>query len=233
MAGKLLDDGQMTPELVIFDCDGVLVDSEPLAARVLSEAMLELGLETSVEEVDQLFRGRSLSDIVRAIEERLGGNVPESFLPRLKSETQRAFDTGLGPIPGVHEALTEIAGRGLDMCVASSGSPEKIGHSLALTRLTSFFEDRVFSATQVQRSKPAPDLFLFAAKQMGHPIASCVVIEDSIPGVTAAVAAGARVLGFVTPSLSDPDAHRRELAQRGARVFHSMRELPALLSPAK
>jgi HAD superfamily hydrolase (TIGR01509 family) len=226
----------MTPELVIFDCDGVLVDSEPLAARVLCEALLELGLEMSVDQVDQLFRGRSLPDIVLAVEALLrvqgllDGKVPEAFLPRLRAETERAFDTGLSPIPGVQAALFYLAERGVDMCVASSGSPEKIRHSLRLTDLASFFEDRVFSAVQVDRGKPAPDLFLFAARQMGHPITSSVVIEDSLPGVTGALAAGASVLGFVPPSLSDPVKQERELEKLGARVFRSMTDLPGLLS---
>lgn len=226
----------MAPELVIFDCDGVLVDSEPLAARVLCEALLALGLEMSVEQVDQLFRGRSLPDIAAQVEELLRvqgllhGKVPDTFLPQLRAETERAFDTGLAPIPGVHEALSELAARGVDLCVASSGSPEKIRHSLRLTELSSFFEDRVFSAAQVERGKPAPDLFLFAAQQMGHPIASSVVIEDSLPGVTGALAAGATVFGFVSPSLSNPAMQERELEKRGARVFRSMTDLPGLLS---
>lgn len=219
----------MAAELVIFDCDGVLVDSEPAAARVLTEALLDLGLETSVAEVDRLFRGRSLSDIVLEVESLLGSPVPEDFLPRLNASTQRAFEEGLVPIPGVRDVLSAIARLGIDMCVASSGSPQKIRHSLALTDLADFFEDRIFSSAQVKQGKPAPDLFLFAAKQMGHPIAGCVVIEDSIPGVTAAVAAGASVYGFVSPTLPEKTAHGLALGALGAHVFYSMQELPALL----
>lgn len=226
----------MAPELVIFDCDGVLVDSEPLAARVLCEALLELGLEMSVERVDQLFRGRSLPDIVLEVEQllqrekRLDARIPESFLPRLRAATEQAFDLGLSPIQGVRAALTHLVKSGVDMCVASSGSPEKIQHSLKLTELSPFFEDRIFSSAQVERGKPAPDLFLFAAQQMGHSISSSVVIEDSIPGVTGAVAAGATVLGFVSPAISDPAEHERELLERGARVFQSMEDLPGLIA---
>lgn len=219
----------MAAELVIFDCDGVLVDSEPVAARVLAEALLELGLHTSVSEVDRLFRGRSLSDIIVAVETRLGAPLPQDFLRKLNAKTRRAFDKELTPISGVGDALLSIARRGVNMCVASSGSPEKIRHSLALTDLAEFFEDRVFSAAQVEHGKPAPDLFLLAAQKMGHPIANCVVIEDSIPGVTAAVAAGASVYGFVSTTLSDRVARSRALGALGARVFHSMHELPELL----
>lgn len=215
----------MTAELVIFDCDGVLVDSEPAAARVLAEAMLELGLETSVEDVDRRFRGRSLSDIAVQIADLLGAPLPDDFLPKLNADTQRAFDEELRPIPGVREVLASLAHLGVDMCVASSGRPEKIRHSLELTELTEFFEDRVFSASQVEHGKPAPDLFLFAAQQMGYKIADCIVIEDSVPGVTAAVSAGASVYGFVSPSFPDRTAHHLALLERGARVFHSMDEL--------
>lgn len=219
----------MAVELLIFDCDGVLVDSEPLAARVLAEALLELGLPMSNDEVDHRFRGRSLSDIVVEIEALLGTPVPEYFLPKLNTKTRHAFEVELTPIQGVRSALAEFRDRGLPMCVASSGSPEKIRHSLALTDLEGFFEDRVFSASQVKRGKPAPDLFLFAAQQMGPSIASCLVIEDSIPGVVAAVAAGASVYGFASRTLPDPSAHGLALLEQGAQVFGSMEELPGLL----
>ena len=220
----------MAVELVIFDCDGVLVDSEPLAAAVLAGALSGLGLEISVAEVDRLFRGRSLADIVLDLESTLGSPIPEGFLSKLNAETKRAFAENLAPIDSVRDALAAIAHRGIDMCVASSGSPEKIRHSLTLTGLAEFFEDRIFSAAQVARGQPAPDLFLFAAEQMGHPIKECVVIEDSIPGVTAALAAGASVYGFVPPSLLEKRAHGQALEALGAHVFYSMQELPGLLS---
>jgi HAD superfamily hydrolase (TIGR01509 family) len=223
----------MRAKLVIFDCDGVLVDSEPLAARVLAEALLELGLHTTVDEVDRRYRGRSISDIVKDIEGRLSGPLPPNFVPDLSARTQRAFESGLTPIEGVAGALSFIAAQGVDLCVASSGSPEKIRHSLALTGLSGFFEDRLFSATQVARGKPAPDIFEFTAKQMGHAISDCVVIEDSIPGVTGAVAAGAAVYGFVSPELSDPNTQRLLLEERGAHVFFSMNDLPGLLGHSR
>lgn len=220
----------MTAKLVIFDCDGVLVDSEPLAARILAEALGQLDWHPLPEETDRLFRGRSLDDIVALVEQRLGRRIPPDFIPELTAATREAFDSNLEPVVGVRDALEAIAHVGLDTCVASSGSPEKIRHSLALTHLTEFFEDRVFSAVQVERGKPAPDLFCFAASQMGHPIEDCVVIEDSLPGVTGAVAAGATALGFVSPSLKDAGEHASALAKAGARVFHRMDDLPRLLS---
>ncbi len=215
---------------MIFDCDGVLVDSEPVSARVLAEALGAVGWHPLPEETDRLFRGRSIADIVTLVEKRLGRSLPPNFVSELSEATRTAFDTSLEPVPGVADALDAIAHAGLDICVASSGSPEKIRHSLSLTGLTEFFEDRIFSAVQVERGKPAPDLFRFAASRMGHSIRESIVIEDSLPGVTGAVAAGAEVLGFVSLTLTDWKQHEEALTGAGARVFHSMDELPRLLA---
>ncbi len=220
----------MTAKLVIFDCDGVLVDSEPIAARVLAEALVELGLDVDPREVDDRFRGRSLADIIVEVEAELGRAVPADFLPRLNEVTRRAFETSLQPVEGVRLALETIAQSGVDLCVASSGSPSKIHHSLGLTGLISFFEDRIFSAHQVDHGKPAPDLFQFAARQMGRSSEESIVVEDSIPGVTGAVAAGATVLGYCSPQLPNAEIHALALAGRGAQVFDSMAELPHLVS---
>src|SRR5690606_2544596 len=219
----------MAAQLLIFDCDGVPVDSEPIAARVLSEALVELGLDETPESVDAKFRGRSIADILRQIESELGRPLPSEFTATLTTTTRAAFEVSLQPVPGVRELLAELAHRGLDLCVASSGSPEKINHSLGLTELLPFFEDRIFSAFHVTRGKPAPDLFLHAAAQMGHPSPSCAMIEDSGPGVTGAVASGAQVLGYVPPGKPDLDERRRTLLDLGAPVFHAMYAVPGLI----
>jgi HAD superfamily hydrolase (TIGR01509 family) len=218
----------MPAQLLIFDCDGVLVDSEPIAARVLAEALVEFGLDESPESVDDRFRGRSVPDIVRQLEEQLGRSLPSDFGDKLGEKTRVAFEMSLSAVSGVRELLLELTDRGIDMCVASSGSLEKISHSLTLTELLPFFEGRIFSAHQVRRGKPAPDLFLHAAKRMGYPISNCTVIEDSSPGVAGAVLSGARVLGYVAPQRPDSSERRRHLEKLGATVFHHMKEVPRL-----
>lgn len=219
----------MAALLVIFDCDGVLVDSEPIAAQVLREALAQLGLNDTLEEVDTKYRGRSLLDIVASIETELGEKVPDTFVDDLSARTREAFDRELRPMDGVNELLFELTRRNVSLCVASSGTPEKIKHSLGRTGLLEYFEDRLFSSLMVDRGKPAPDLFIHTAKVMGHGIERSVVIEDSVPGVTGAVAAGARVLAYVAPRLLDLDERRRHMKSLGAQPFHMMDEVPALL----
>ncbi len=204
------------PLLVIFDCDGVLVDSEPPANRVLSEAIVELGLPATFESVTARFKGRSLSDCVKLIESDLGRSVPADFLTRLNERTFAAFRDELEAVPGVRAVLEGLS---LPRCVASSGSHEKMRFTLGLTALLPWFEPHLFSATQVERGKPAPDLFLFAAKSMGVPAERCVVVEDSVPGICGAVAAGMRVLGFAR------EGSPEELCAAGAEVFLHMDEL--------
>lgn len=208
-------------ELVIFDCDGVLVDSEPLANQVLSDAIAELGLPAGLGLVTERFKGRSLADCVRLIEADLGCPVPEDFLSRLNERTYTAFRQHLRAVPGVVEV---IAGLALPSCVASSGSHEKMRLTLGLTGLLPHFESRLFSATEVPRGKPAPDLFLHAARSLSTDPAACVVVEDSVPGVQAAVAAGMHVFGFAREEAPDV------LAQAGAVPFGTMTELAQLLA---
>lgn len=213
------------PLLVIFDCDGVLVDSEPPANRVLSEAIAQLGLPATFESVTERFKGRSLFDCVKLIESDLGRPVPADFLTRLNERTFAAFRDELEAVPGVRAALEGLS---LPRCVASSGSHEKMRFTLGLTGLLPWFEPHLFSATQVEHGKPAPDLFLFAAKSMGVPAERCVVVEDSVPGVCGAVAAGMRVLGFAR------EGSPEELRAAGAEVFLQMDELlPRLTQPSR
>jgi HAD superfamily hydrolase (TIGR01509 family) len=207
-------------ELVIFDCDGVLVDSEPLANQVLSDAIAELGLPAGLGLVTERFKGRSLADCVRLIEEDLGRPVPEDFLTRLNARTYAAFRQQLQAIPGVADLVARLE---LPSCVASSGSHEKMRLTLGLTGLLPHFEGRLFSATEVARGKPAPDLFLHAARSLGAPPTACLVVEDSVPGVQAAVAAGMRVYGFAREEAPEV------LARAGAIPFGAMTELAELL----
>ena len=207
--------------LVIFDCDGVIVDSEPLANQVLHAHLVALGLELTLEQSATRFTGRTMADCVTLIEARLGRAVPEDFVAAVRRETKAAFDDALTPVDGIAEVLAALA---RPFCLASSGSHEKIRHSLRLTGTDRYFDDgRIFSAQDVAAGKPAPDLFLHAAARLGVPPAQCVVVEDSVPGVQAGMAAGMRVLGYAAGTAS------RQLEAAGATVFRSMDRLPTLL----
>ncbi len=208
-------------ELVIFDCDGVLIDSERLAVKVDVQVLRELGWPLSEEEVIERFVGRSDRDTQAAIEAHLGRRLPPGWDERFKPLYQAAFAAELAPVEGVLEALDQIT---LPYCIASSGTHEYLRHMLGLTGLYERFEGRIFSAEDVAAGKPAPDLFLHAAARIGAAPAACVVVEDSRAGVDAARAAGMRVLAFaggLTPAalLAGPDT----------RLFDDMRDLPALL----
>jgi len=207
--------------LVIFDCDGVLVDSEPLSNRALSEALTAAGHPMDVEETTRTFMGRSLLTCEAIMVERFGA-VPD-YLAEYERRLQAAFEASLEPVPGVVEALDAITH---PTCVASSGPHSKMRMSLGLVGLYERFDGRIFSAHDVQRGKPAPDLFLHAAARMGFEPRDCVVIEDSPVGVEAARAAGMRVLGYA--GRTDPAL----LAPFADETFTGMRELPALIGCA-
>jgi HAD superfamily hydrolase (TIGR01509 family) len=207
-------------ELVIFDCDGVLVDSEPIANRVFTEELARLGLGWSYDEVCERFIGLTMDRCLEIVERAAGRALPDDFLDRLQQRTFAAFRDGLRPIPGVVEALDEIR---LPTCVASSGEPEKMRLTLGLTGLLDRFEGRLFSASEVERGKPHPDLFLHAARSIGVDRSRCLVIEDSLPGLQAARAAGMRALAFEGGRPGGP------AWREGARVFRRMAELPGLI----
>ncbi len=211
----------MSFDLIIFDCDGVLVDSEPIANRVFTDALRELGLDWSYGEVCSRFIGLSMSRCVQLIEETLDHPVPDVFLDELQSRTFEAFRReGLEAVPGVAEVIEALK---IPICVASSGEIEKMRATLGMTGLLSRFEGRMFSAEQVAHGKPAPDLFLFAARSCGVEPERCAVIEDSVPGVQAGVAAQMTVFGYAGR------ADREILAAHGAVVFDSMAELAELI----
>jgi HAD superfamily hydrolase (TIGR01509 family) len=210
-------------ELVIFDCDGVLIDSERLAVKVDMLMLRELGWHLTEAEVIERFVGRSDADIQATIEDHLGGKLPAGWEKRFEPMYERVFAAELTPVEGVLDALDQIT---LPSCVASSGTHEHLRFRLGLTGLYERFAGRIFSAEEVARGKPAPDLFLHAADRMGVPPAACIVVEDSRPGVDAARAAGMRVLAFaggLTPA--------ERLAGPNTILFEHMRELPGLLRP--
>jgi HAD superfamily hydrolase (TIGR01509 family) len=211
-------------QLVIFDCDGVLVDSERLAVRVEAAVLAELGWPLSQAEVIERFMGRSQAFMVQAILERLGDRLPDGWQQRLDRGYRAAFDAELTPVDGVVEALDRIA---TPTCVASGGSHETLRHTLGLTGLYERFQGRIFSASEVAEGKPAPDLFLHAAARMGAEPAACAVVEDSRYGVQAARAAGMRAFGY-TGGLTPPE----RLAGPRTVLFDDMRRLPDLLAAA-
>lgn len=213
-------------ELLIFDCDGVLVDSEMIASRILAQEMTALGYPLRPEDCRARFTGKSMATVMALIEEDWGHPLPENFETDIRQKDFEAFTRDLKAVPGVPEILRSLT---LPMCVASSGAPEKIHHSLTVTGLLDCFDGHLFSATQVDRGKPAPDLFLFAAKTMGMTPDRCVVVEDSATGVQAGLAAGMRVLGFAGAGHCGP-GYAEMLRDAGAHdVFTDMKRLPGLL----
>jgi HAD superfamily hydrolase (TIGR01509 family) len=210
---------------VIFDCDGVLVDSEPVANAVLAEVLTAEGLPTTPADSMRLYMGRSWASCMASVAEQLGRELDtEAIEARYVAGVRERWETELRPVPGIEEALDRIT---LPSCVASSGDHERMRFTLGHTGLLSRFEGRIFSATdpEVARGKPAPDLFLHAARSMGFDPATTAVVEDTVPGVTGARAAGMRVLGYAAHSRPE------DLAAAGAEPFDDMRRLPELLSP--
>ncbi len=212
--------------LVIFDCDGVLVDSEPLACASFSRAVRAEGLDWSVEETMRRVMGLSLKTSLEICEAELGRKLPGDFLEKMQAVTYQTFrDAPLQPVAGVKDAVSALQAAGIDTCVASSGAPEKMRFTLGLTGLWDLFDGRIFSASQVPRGKPFPDLFLHAAISMNVQPFDCVVVEDSLPGVQAARAAGMKALAYA----GEPYANRDALQKAGGRVFDDMKQLPDLV----
>ena len=207
-------------DCIIFDCDGTLVDSEPLTNKVIAKMARELGIEMTWEEATRAFGGKTIDAVVYGMKELSGDDLPDDWVSRLVQNVSEAYKYGLVPMDGISEVLDSLK---IPICVASNGRPGHVENSLKLTGLYKYFEGRVYTASEVSNPKPAPDLFLYAVGKMGFSKEQCVVIEDSIPGVTAAVRAGIRVLALVKMSTE------KELVQAGAEPFTNMRELPNLL----
>ena len=211
--------GQPKPDLVIFDCDGVLVDSELLSCQCLSEVLAEFGFDLRVEQALELFLGRSTAAIGQYYRER-GEILPDDFLPRLKSRVLATFAGTLQPILGVSAVLSELKA---PRCVASSSDIDRVSLSLNVTGLASHFDSRLYTAQMVKHGKPAPDLFLYAAEKMKADPKRALVIEDSVSGVQAAKAAGMMVWGFVGGShYRGRDGHAILAAAGADRVFARM-----------
>lgn len=183
--------------LVIFDCDGVLVDSEPISFSVLRDTLTAAGVNVSESRAYQQFLGKSMASITRMIAEEFAISLSEAHIEQMRAELFARFEAELQPVPGILELFADFPYR---RCVASSSQPERIRLSLTKTGLIGFFEPYIFSATMVERGKPEPDLFLHAAATMGYEPAQCVVIEDSPAGIRAAQAAGMRVFAYVGAS---------------------------------
>ena len=180
-------------EAVIFDCDGTLVDTESIENTVLLQYARESGLSLTLEEAVRKFAGVKMSDCVEMIEAITGESLPAEFVSEFRRRCREEFEAGLQPIDGVVEVLSELQ---LPYCVASNGPLKKLELTLGLTGLKRFFEDRVFSAYTIDSWKPAPDLFLHAARELETSPQHCVVVDDSLPGVQAGIAAGMHVIAF-------------------------------------
>lgn len=216
----------MTPELLIFDCDGVLVDSEPLACAADAEELTRIGFAITAEEVARRFAGMPGADMLAELEREMGRPLPAGFHARCEARIMALFRSELKALP---QAAETIAALPFPRCVASSSRPAKLALGLIETGLYELFYPHLFSTTLVARGKPAPDLFEHAAARMGAEPARCLVVEDSLAGVTAARAAGMRVLGFTGGGHCGPE-HAGTLRAAGAEaVIAGFAELPAAI----
>jgi len=216
------------PKLVIFDCDGVLVDSEPLSLRVLVEAISEAGLTMSTEQAQACFLGKSLVSTCASLAEDFGIDLQHTHLERMRARLYDVFRRELVAIPGTAEAIDRLS---LPCCVASSSQPERIRLSLQVADLLARLEPHIFSASMVSCGKPAPDLFLHAAEQMKTPPNNCLVIEDSAAGIEAAKSAGMHVFAFTGGSHASGEKYLKTLTQLAPdHIFDDMRLLPDIVN---
>lgn len=213
--------------LVIFDCDGVLVDSEPIANRVLAGALTDAGYPVTAAECERRFTGRTYRAVVEMVEAERRSPLPPGFRQDVQERTISLFSAELRPIAGVAEVARAVP---VPKCVASSSSPPWIRTALETTGLLRLFEPHLFSAAMVAEGKPAPDLFLHAAREMGVDPPHCLVIEDSVAGIAAARAAGMRVLGFAGGGHAGAADYVARLEREGAEtVYRDMAALGAAL----
>jgi HAD superfamily hydrolase (TIGR01509 family) len=213
------------PQLVIFDCDGVLVDSEVISSGVLAEMLTAEGLSTTLTEARRDYQGLLLADVLSRAGEKLARTLPPDWLTRYETERAAAFHRGLEPVARAAETVQRVTTAGIAVCVASQGKLSKTRLSLALTGLDHLFPEAArFSAYSVAHGKPAPDLFLHAAASMGAEPNGCVVVEDTPSGVAAAVSAGMRSIGYAA------DSDEQALREAGAaEILRSLDELPRVL----
>ena len=212
--------------MVIFDCNGVLVDSEPIAADVAARELMRIGIPVTPEIVSHCFFGRRPSDMFAAVEAVIRRKLPENFAAGVAAATLRRFRSELSAMPHAAYALTWLRG---PKCVASSSALDRIRVSLETTGLTRFFESRLFSASDVARGKPAPDLFLHVAARMNVAPSDCIVVEDSPAGITAATAAGMTSIGFVGGSHSGASLGQQLMVAGARTIIADMRQLKATI----
>ena len=216
--------GALRRTLVIFDCDGVLVDSEPISNGVLAQMLTEQGMSTTMAEAKATYQGMLLQEVLATAQSQLGRALPPDWLEEYQRRRAAVFDAELQPVPGARELIGELLAGGQAICVASQGRLEKTDRSLSLTGLAELIDESWrFSAEQVPRGKPHPDLFLLAARTMGFEPSECVVVEDTPSGVAAGRSAGMRVFGYA----GETEAGVLELA--GAEVVLSLGELVPLI----
>lgn len=206
----------MKYKCIIFDCDGVLVDSEEISNRVLLEMAKTLGFEIEESHANEFFSGTAFKTILKYIEQNIDGKLPASFESDYRKRTFELFKTELKPIEGIHELLDQIS---LPVCVASSGPLEKIKINLTTTGLFMKFKDNMFSCYEIGSWKPNPEIFEYAAKKMGFEVNECLVIEDSIPGIRAAKNGGFDVCGYAN------QRNKKAFEEEDAIVFMKMEEL--------
>lgn len=210
-------------DLVIFDCDGVVVDSEVITTQVLIEMTAELGLIFDEGKVFKTFIGRSNKSCEEALEKELGYRPPEDFFQDFHNRVFARYETDLKEVKGIRALLEHLQKIEIPYCLASSGDFAKIRKGLSTCDLLDYFEGRIYSAQEVKQGKPAPDLFLYAANSMNTPPDNCLVIEDSKPGVLAGKTARMDVIGFAERSCS------KTLEEAGATIVNSMKEVNELL----
>lgn len=210
----------MQPKLIIFDCDGVLVDTEAISTGTIAQLARNLGINISNQEAIETFAGTSLNFVKSFLEERLGGKLPEDFEPIYRKKSFEEFERSLQPIPGIHEVVQNLK---IPFCVASNAPTYKVEFNLKLTNLYPYFKDKIFSAYQVEKWKPDPTLFMTAAKTMGFHPSECIVVEDSPAGVQAAIAAEMKVLGYAVGKKAET------LKTNGAIVISDLREVLSFL----
>jgi len=218
----------MRTELVVFDCDGVLVDSEVIVIEIEARLLTAAGFALTADEIADRFVGLSYRDMMDTLEVDFGRAVPPELTEQIRVDSLAAFPDQLKPIDGMTDFLAALE---LPRCVASSSNLDRVELSLDITDLAQFFDkSHVYSAQMVDKGKPAPDLFLHAARGLDADPATCLVVEDSPPGVTAALAAGMKVVGFVGGKHARPSLHERLQAAGATVVVDHPSEIAALLT---
>lgn len=212
----------LRPRAILFDCDGVIADSEGIISLVLAEEITELGWPMTPEEEQRRFQGSTGAMLVQVLEERLGP-LPPDWRSRVSGRIRDALAEGLQPVPHVTEAIQAVVSAGLAVACASNSGRAELHRKLARLGLTDVFGPRVFSWEDVPNPKPAPDIYLAAAASCGVAATECVVVEDTVMGARAGLAAGCRVLGY------QPDPQHGFAALPAVEVFSDMRQLPALI----